>query len=56
MRSLQDLHELVEEEIKKINFPTDPENLYSPIKYVLNIAIMRSCGQRSQWPNIFCSY
>ena len=37
MRSLQDLHELVEEEIKKINFPTDPENLYSPIKYVLNI-------------------
>lgn len=37
MRSLQDLHEIVEKEIRKINFPTNPENLYSPIKYVLNI-------------------
>ena len=37
MRTLKDLHELVEEELKAIDFPGDPENLYGPIKYVLNI-------------------
>lgn len=37
MKPFQELQLLIEKELKTINFPTEPKNLYNPIKYVLDI-------------------
>lgn len=36
MITLEDAIRIIEEELKKINFPETPENLYDPIKYALS--------------------
>ena len=37
MKSISELHTLIEKELKEIKIPNSPENLYNPIEYVLSI-------------------
>ena len=37
MKSLQELQILIQKELNIINFPIEPQNLYDPIRYVLDI-------------------
>lgn len=37
MRSFSELHEIIENELADLYYPSTPKNLYDPIKYVLNI-------------------
>ena len=37
MRSFSELHDIVEKELSDLYYPSNPKNLYDPIKYVLNI-------------------
>jgi len=37
MKSIPELHTLIEKELKAIKIPNSPENLYNPIEYVLSI-------------------
>lgn len=37
MKSISELHALIEKELKEIKIPNSPENLYNPIEYVLSL-------------------
>ena len=37
MKSIPELHDIIENELSLLNYPNYPANLYKPIKYVLNI-------------------
>jgi len=37
MKSILELHDIIEKELSLLNYPNHPENLYQPIKYVLDI-------------------
>ena len=37
MKSIPELHDIIEKELSLLNYPNHPENLYQPIKYVLDI-------------------
>jgi geranylgeranyl diphosphate synthase type II len=37
MKSIPELHDIIEKELSLLNYPNHPANLYQPIKYVLNI-------------------
>ena len=37
MKSISDLHEIIEQELSNINIPKTPENLYKPIDYVIGL-------------------
>ncbi len=39
MKSIPELHTLIEKELKEIKIPNSPENLYNPIEYVLSIGV-----------------
>jgi len=37
MKSISDLQEIIEQELRNINIPNTPENLYNPIDYVIGL-------------------
>ena len=37
MKSIPELHDIIEKELSLLSYPNHPANLYQPIKYVLNI-------------------
>ena len=37
MKSIPELHDIIEKELSLLNYPSNPKNLYQPIKYVLDI-------------------
>ena len=37
MRSISDLQEIIEQELRNINIPKTPENLYRPIDYLIGL-------------------
>lgn len=37
MRTFSELHQIIEKELSDLDYPSNPKNLYDPIKYVLNI-------------------
>ena len=37
MKSISDLQEIIEQELSNINIPKNPENLYKPIDYVIEL-------------------
>ncbi len=37
MTSLQEYNEIIEQEIKKIDLPDNPKNLYNPLRYFLQL-------------------
>ena len=37
MKSIADLQEIIEQELRNINIPKNPENLYKPIDYIIGL-------------------